>query len=220
MNKHSFAYLAACLAAWAGLSPQLWAASGVNTPDPSLPPTRGSYMVNAATYHSTFGPVVLQSAVHSSFTNITRSPSGPDEIENFDSVVTGQVAVGLAPPVPITLMGPVTTIVFGKIGNTTGTFQTEMLSMNLSGPTPLGPIMIRESPTLPTLGSTSITDIGGGMYHIDSFFDVFTELSLDGGQTWTPSDGSAHVELCPEPATVLLGALALVGLGGVVRRRK
>ena len=27
-------------------------------------------------------------------------------------------------------------------------------------------------------------------YHIDSFFDVFTELSFDSGQTWKPYTGS------------------------------
>ena len=42
----------------------------------------------------------------------------------------------------------------GGIEILTGTFQTEMLSMNLSGNTPLGPFMIRESPTLQSLGQT------------------------------------------------------------------
>jgi hypothetical protein len=54
--------------------------------------------------------------------------------------------------------------------------------------------MIRESPTLPSLGQTSITDLGGGLYQIDSFFDVFTELSIDGGNTWLPADSSVHVQ--------------------------
>ena len=64
-------------------------------------------------------------------------------------------------------------------------FDTEMLQLDLTG----GglPAMIRESPTVPSLGQTLKQDLGGGKYRIDGFFDVFTELSLDGGQTWYPS---------------------------------
>ena len=81
-----------------------------------------------------------------------------------------------------------------------------------------GGTLIRESPTRQSLGQTQITDLGGGQFRIDSFFDVFTELSVDGGQTWLPStdasddcasDGAVESELMtadpdesPSPATV------------------
>jgi hypothetical protein len=76
-------------------------------------------------------------------------------------------------------------------------------------------ILIRESPTLASTGETTITDIGSGMYRIDSFFDVFTELSIDGGQTWIPGDSPMRLELIPEPATILL-----LGLGGLLLRKR
>ena len=82
----------------------------------------------------------------------------------------------IPPSFPMTANGRVQTVAYGKgPTNVTGTFQTEMLGMSLIG---TGGVMIRESPTLQSLGQTKITDIGGGLYHIDSFFDVFTELSL------------------------------------------
>ena len=69
--------------------------------------------------------------------------------------------------------------------------------------------------TLPSPGHTTLTTLPGGMYHIDSFFDVFTELSIDGGQTWHPSSGPAHLELIPSP-----GAVGVLGLGGLLTLRR
>lgn len=106
--------------------------------------------------------------------------------------------------------------IFVEISPTGGlTFDTEMLSMELTGVHNGVPFMIRESPTRPSTGRYAVTPIGGGLYHIDSFFDIFTELSLDGGQTWTPSEGSSHFRIMPSP-----GAAALLGLGALAAGRR
>jgi hypothetical protein len=80
--------------------------------------------------------------------------------------------------------------------------------------------MVRENGSIPSLGQTQILDKGNGLYHIDSFFDVFTELTFDGGANWLPSIGPTRVNLVPEPSCVLLAAVALFGTIGFVRRRK
>ncbi len=77
--------------------------------------------------------------------------------------------------------------------------ETELLSLDLTGGSPF---MIRESPSRPSVGQTAITPDAGG-YRIDSFFDVFTELSVDGGQTWLPSDSSLHTQLGGSPTAAL-----------------
>ena len=76
-------------------------------------------------------------------------------------------------------------------GNTSF-FDTEMLQLDLAANSPSGPLGLRESPTKASLGRHTIQTASQG-YAVSSFFDVFLELSLDGGQTWTP--GSQPIRL-------------------------
>jgi hypothetical protein len=48
-------------------------------------------------------------------------------------------------------------------------------------------MMIRESPTLQSLGVTRIRPLTNGTFTICSFFDVFTEVSVNSGLTWFPA---------------------------------
>jgi hypothetical protein len=49
-------------------------------------------------------------------------------------------------------------------------------------------------------------------------------LSLDGGATWIPKAGNRGTRVnlggVPEPSSILLASLALLGIGGLTRRRK
>ncbi len=100
---------------------------------------------------------------------------------------------------------------------TPGVFNTELISLDISGGTLPAGFQLQESPSDASTGTTTETPAGGGYFHIDSFFDVFTELSIDGGTSWTPGSSPMHVTAIPEPT-----ALATMGLGllALVRRRR
>jgi hypothetical protein len=91
-------------------------------------------------------------------------------------------------------------------------FEMEMLSFDISGVYDgVSPFQIRESPTIASTGQTIIESRPGGQFRIDSFFDVFTEMSVDGGRTWFP--------MVPEPSTAVLMMLAAVGATPCRKRR-
>jgi hypothetical protein len=67
--------------------------------------------------------------------------------------------------------------------------------------------------------------VGDGPFQINSFFDVFTEISLDGGP-WLPQQGSGPTHLLngntevPEASKVgAIGLPAVAGAWRLLRRR-
>ena len=108
-----------------------------------------------------------------------------------------------------------------------GVWDTELTSLDLTGdfPSQNGPVpyIIRESPTLASIGQHTVEPQSDGSFLVSSFFDVFTELSLDGGQSFAPASGPLHLELTgfvPEPASIVLAMVGLIGGAMVVRRQR
>lgn len=192
-------------------------------PNPLLPPIHPNPVIAYYGHdlHAMYPQgVIMRDPIHRAFTNVQRTPVGYDELEIFDSVLDAEVSLdGGGIWIPMTMTGPVTTKVYNYTSGQTGTFDTEILSMNLTAVGMPG-VLIRESPTLHSTGRVSVEGGGGGGggYRIESFFDVFTELSLDGGNFWGPDmEAPGRMTLCPEPAT--LSVLALGGLALLRRRR-
>jgi hypothetical protein len=212
---------------------------GVDTPDPELPPP-GVYLSPDDVHAMYTGPdlaIVLTAVQHQPFKDQPVKYDPPavvptNELHDFDSDLRATVTCQDVSPNGCALHGlptgfPITTLLQGRVQtiaytkgptSTTGTFATEMVGMDLQGFG--GMVRIRESPTLPSLGSTRISDNGNGTYHIDSFFDVFTEISLDGGANYNyVAAVPTRVDLVPEPASLGLMAFTLIGFAGFVRRR-
>jgi hypothetical protein len=144
------------------------------------------------------------------------------QIDTFDATFDGQISGA-----PFTLDGTITLDIPGRNDlNQLGTFPFTITQFDFfgfadldgAGPAPPQPVMIRESPTLLSTGQTTITQPGGD-FRVTSFFDVFTEISLDGGANWHPNIGPpTHMEANPEPASLILTGGVLILIARRIRR--
>ena len=194
--------------------------AAVITNSDCLPPL-GSHSKYLADFHLHFNffgiPVDLTNVVHSAFTDCMSPPLAGSQLESFGSTVAFDASINGGPPNTFTAPAAVqVAVAFNHQTGNTRFFDTEMLQLDISGGTLPAGVLIRESPTLQSIGQTTIEDLGGGVFKIDSFFDVFTELSLDNGNNFVPADRPGRVDLMmPEPAS-----LALLGLILWPRRRR
>jgi hypothetical protein len=145
---------------------------------------------------------------------VTPLPGGLHQVDSFFDVFFDLSLDDLSPPVP----GQGTAhVIFTELPPVLPDSSDFAGSLQFTAVVPSLSMMLRESPTLPSLGTTTITQQSGGAFHIDSFFDVFTELSIDGGQTWIPGDNSIRVSgsgVVPEPSTLALVVIGGLFLGG------
>lgn len=186
---------------------------------PNLPPMGSSYL---GFFHAVYPQgVLMRNPIHRQFTSNMAPPTGfGTNTHSFGSMTDFDISVD-GGQTWLPQSAPANTTVRVTHTGDSGPqhfFDTEMLQLDISGGTLPAGVMVRESPTRASLGQTRITDLGGGQYHIDSFFDVFTDLSLDGGQTWGPSNDSGRMNLVPEPASIV--ALGLFATGLIRRRKK
>ena len=140
-------------------------------------------------------------------------PSGDWTIDSFFDI-TFEVNFEGQPPLTATGSGH---IVGTGSGTTFRTFETEMLSLDLTSDSP---VRFRESQTLASLGGATIESLPSGDFRIDSFFDVFVEISLDGGATWSPSVGAVNLTSTPEPNSLTLFAMGALAFAFLLRRRQ
>ena len=148
---------------------------------------------------------------------------GQDIVAN--ATLTGNVTTQ-STVVPVVLTGTVEEEVLGRTATTqTGSWTTQVLSFDLGGPVPGGTLDLGLDTSHMSTGGASVDDVPGqdGLFSVDSFFDVFVELTFQGPPGSLPlstTRGPFVVSLAPEPATLVLLAGPMLGLAILRRSRR
>jgi hypothetical protein len=220
-GRRASAVLAVCAGlAFAGMSSAQ--ASVFTATSDALPLLGFPYTIPGGTCFTTAGFCVaggeftLTSLVPSGFVqnpsdeDITTNAADTVEITNLSHVLVATV----------TLTGKIEQDVVDRADeNDTGSWTVDLVSVALSGSLGGVPLTVTLDPGHTSSGTTSITP-DGQSFRVDSFFDVFAEVTYDlptGTLTAFPS-GTATVG-APEPATLALLAAPLLAMVGVRRRR-
>jgi hypothetical protein len=161
------------------------------------------------------GTIRTRNFVHGNLGNPIVPPplNGTSAYQSPNTFVTLELSLDGQTWIPAQASGGVQTRITHKSDTgSTGFFETEMLALSLNGNGPFGPFMIRESPTKQSLGKHTLRSSTQG-FLVSSFFDVFLELSTDGGQSWIPADRSIRVQVGNPPCGAL-GAHPVVTKSG------
>jgi hypothetical protein len=102
----------------------------------------------------------------------------------------------------------------------TGTFASLLTGLDLSGTFNGHSVEAQLNSGSATTGSTTVSDAGNGMFRINSFFDVFTELSIDHGAFTPGPPRVATLVPTPEPGDGAMAISGLMAVAGLLRRRR
>ncbi len=218
------AVLAACAAvALAGMV-SAQAADLSSTPD-ALPvigvpyTTPGAGCFTIAGYCVESGSFTLTSVVPGGFVQwglnefITTYATYTGDLTNYPS---------MTPAGTITLKGTIEQEVLDRQNAyDTGSWTDDLISMSLTGSLGLYTLTLGLNPAHTSAGTSSITQ-DGAFFSVNSFFDVFAELTLNTPipLETTPGPVVASINGVPEPATVTLLAAPLLAMAVLRRRRR
>jgi hypothetical protein len=182
--------------------------------------TTGVGCFAAAGVCATPGTLTLDSVV-----SMTFNPSGQDIVLNATYLgALTDLANNLIGPV--TLTGTVEEEVLGRTTSTqTGTWTNDLISLSLDGPVLGHTLTLGLDLSHTSSGTTSIMPLGDGTFRINSFFDVFVELTLDRTPPLTVDRGPLELVLSPvaavpEFSTWAMMILGFAGVGFMAYRRK
>ena len=123
----------------------------------------------------------------------------------------------------LSVSGVVDFTFFGRsLSTPLGTFNSQITDFNFTGTFNSRAFEVRQNPLMASTGVTTINQVSpGGLYQVDSFFDVFAELSLDEGPfvPGPPRDLDLSTAI-PEPASGVLMGLGFAGILAMARRRR
>lgn len=190
--------------------------AGLIESSPELPPANAVYVVP----DTCISVVCLENIQLSIVDVINNQIIGSDDVTVSDVDQTANVFVNnsgtpgaFISPISLTGQADITYLDRDTLSDS-GTFDALLTSLNLSGSFTgvTGAHQVAEmlNPLQPSTGVTTVQQLSPTTWQVSSFFDVFAELSLDGGPFVPGPERSAS--LAPEPANYLpIGAgLAII----------
>jgi len=203
------------------------ARASVTQSNSNLPPENGAY--TAPTICVTLGPGAC--VVGASLFGFTGTTSVFDMSgQSIDSSITMTAKIysnnnGMPGMFLGNLMlgGPIGILYAGRMTNMDlGTFTSRLTELDLTGTFNGHSIEVILNPMMSSSGPTTVEPAGSrfpdGEFRITSFFDVFAEISIDHG-AFVPGPERTFTLMTPEPGSISLLALGVLGVLGKLRQR-
>lgn len=177
---------------------------GIQVGQESLPVAGAAY--HGAAPHRFFdGDAELTCGSHGNFTNAVAPPAVQGGTVTSDYFATFEGELVLSPPLvraaithPLTVQAHmVERITLAETQDATRRFDTELLTFELGGSAMPDGVLVRESPSVASMGRTTITNLSDDRYRVDAFYDVWLEISMDAGGTWHRAEGAVRMTLGP-----------------------
>ena len=222
-TRRNLLLAAVVLAVVAAAVPLAWA--DVIQPTASLPPTTGAYTAGTICVKLGVmmgGVCVVGPSLHG-FTGTTSMINGMGQA--IDSSITMNAAIytnngGVPGTFLANLMlgGPIGILYAGRTSDTElGMFPSTLTELDLTGMFLGHSLEVMLTPT-PSGGPTTVAQFGSD-FKVSSFFDVFAEISIDGRPPVAGPPRTFTLTAVPEPGSISLLALGVVGVIGKLRQR-
>lgn len=180
--------------------------TGIVVADPRLPASGAAYRGGT---HAFPGGARLTCGSHGGFTSSVAPPASPGQtaIADYFATFVGELVLpatsargAMAHRIEASVH-MVERITFGERRGNAQVLETEIVALDLSGGGLPQGVLVRESPGLPSLGRATVTALERGRSRIESGYDVWLELSTDGGRSWSRAEAAVRMTLAPEVVT-------------------
>ena len=177
--------------------------AGVVSARSALPPADGAY--HGGTHLFPGAGARLTCSIHGGFTSSVQPPARPGTtvIADYRATFHGELSLASSAPsvttthaisMPIHMVERIT---FGERRGSVQVLDTEFIALDLQGASLPQGVLVRESPRLGSFGRTTITTLERSRSRIESVYDVWLELSTDGGRSWHAAEAAVRMSIAP-----------------------